>query len=295
MRGAVERDAGAAGEGRVSVIGFDSAWTDNPKSPGAVCVIRMDGQGTRTMLAPEPASFARALAVIEGERAASRLCLVAIDQPTIVPNLSGCRPVDRVAASLISWMGGGVQPANRSKTGMFDDAAPIWRFKAQLAAREDPEGARHAASGLFLIEVFPALALADFSTAFCGPKMGPRYNPARRRTFRPSHWTAVVDAVAAFAAEAGVAGVSAWCAQQCWDERPRKTDQDRLDAVICALVGVHWLVAPRERSVMIGDLSSGYMIAPAVHGIDGRLVGKAGQVGVPIDGAVPAASLPVPC
>jgi predicted RNase H-like nuclease len=48
------------------------------------------------------------------------VCVVTIDQPTMVPNPGGMRPVDKVAASLISWLGGGVQPANRSKKGMFD-------------------------------------------------------------------------------------------------------------------------------------------------------------------------------
>jgi predicted RNase H-like nuclease len=45
------------------------------------------------------------------------------------------RPVDKVAASLISGPGGGVQPSNRSKKGMFDDAA-------QLAFQIAPEGKR---------------------------------------------------------------------------------------------------------------------------------------------------------
>ena len=120
--------------GRTTIVGFDSAWADNPRAPGAICCLRLQGSVVLSFGEPELASFSQALAYAQQEHAGSDLCLVALDQPTIVPNLAGSRPVDRVAGSLISWLGGGVQPAHRSKLGMFADAAPIWRFKAARGA-----------------------------------------------------------------------------------------------------------------------------------------------------------------
>ncbi|MBK8082423.1 MAG: DUF429 domain-containing protein [Devosia sp.] len=61
---------------------------------------------------------------------------------------------------------------------------------------------------------------------------------------------------------------------------PRKADQDSLDAVICALVGVHWLSAPREASIMIGDLTRGYMVAPVSTGVRKRLEEAGRRCGV---------------
>jgi predicted RNase H-like nuclease len=55
----------------------------------------------------------------------------------VVPNLTEMRPVERAAAALVSWLGGGVQPANRGKLGMFCDASPIWRFLTALGAGEE--------------------------------------------------------------------------------------------------------------------------------------------------------------
>jgi len=272
-----------------SVIGFDSAWTDKPKAPGAICIVRVLDNAIE-FVDPRLASFAQALEIIEAERSSSRMSLVAIDQPTIVPNMTSLRPVDRVAASLISWIGGGVQPANRSKKGMFDDDAPIWRFKERLAAVEDPEQARRATAGTFVMEVFPALALAGINEAFCVRLGAPRYNPARRRTFNSTHWLSVVNVIEVFGNSLDVAGIRQWCSDQLLLDRPRKADQDKLDAVICALIGLHWMTAPRDRSVMIGDLSSGYMVAPALHGVHERLIRKATETEVPIDGVVPAAS-----
>jgi predicted RNase H-like nuclease len=266
----------------VSVVGFDSAWTDNPKAPGAICVIRLDSQGARLHMEPSLASFSEAAALIQAETLEVGKCIVALDQPTIVPNLSGSRPVDKVAGALISWVGGGVQPANRSKLGMFDDAAPIWRFKNAIGAFEDPEKARSASKGLFMIEVFPALALVAIDDAYCKRLGAPKYNPANRRMFQLDHWHSVAETIRLFGSLNALEHLELWCSAVSANLTPTKADQDKIDAMICALVGLHWLVAPREQSVMIGDLVSGYMIAPALRGVHERLALAARKRDVPI-------------
>jgi len=275
----------AASPHSVSVVGFDSAWTDNPKAPGAVAIIRCSA-GMIEFVEPALATFEGALRTIEAERRAVDLCLVAIDQPTIVPNTSGMRPVDRLASSFISWLGGGVQPANRSKLAMFGDDAPIWRFKAALAATEDPEASRTAREGCFVMEVFPALALAGIEPNFCQRLGAPRYNPGRRRTFTLSGWQSVLQATSKFGQLIGV-DVRHWV-DQLSSQMPRKSDQDKLDAVICALIGWHWLASPRTQSVMLGDLEHGYMIAPCLEGAHERVQVKARILEIPIDGRVPS-------
>src|SRR5258707_1409926 len=147
-------------------IGFDSAWTDNPKAPGAIGAVGIEGGHPARFDAPRLASFDQALTFIRHVRSDSGNTLIALDQPTVVPNLTSMRPVERVAASLISWLGGGVQPSNRGRLGMFCNASPIWRFLTVLEAVEDPEKARTAADGLYLMEVFPALALASLGAGF---------------------------------------------------------------------------------------------------------------------------------
>jgi predicted RNase H-like nuclease len=102
---------------------------------------------------PQLVGFGKALEFIRSVHRDDQPTLVAIDQPTIVLNTSGMRPVDKVAASVVSWIGGGVQPANRAKIGMFSDNPPIWRFLQCLHAAENPELAREAKTGLFLMEV----------------------------------------------------------------------------------------------------------------------------------------------
>ncbi|OEO29782.1 DUF429 domain-containing protein [Devosia insulae DS-56] len=264
---------------RTSVVGFDSAWTDKATAPGAVCAIRRLPDGL-IFEPPRLVTFAQALAFVRAEQVMAEHVLVALDQPTIVPNAAGSRPVDKIAGSLVSWIGGGVQPANRSKIGMFDDAAPVWRFKAELAAVEDPEGARRAASGLYLIEVFPALALPSLVPAHCGRKLGAKYNPARRQTFRLDHWSGVLTFVAEFGLAHGIGGLTGWAEAHRSIAVPRKADQDLLDSVLCAIVGHLWLFDKRDRLLMIGDVAAGYMITPAVGEAGHRLIAAARKRGV---------------
>ena len=273
----------AGSAGTASIIGFASAWTDSPRAPGAICTIRIDATGRRFLVPPVLVNFDQALAVIQAEVSFSALRIVAIDQPTIVPNMASLRPVDRVAASLISWLGGGVQPANRSKIGMFDDTAPIWHFKTALGAVEDPEASRAVDAGLFLMEVFPALALPSIDPAFFGRLLGPRYNPARRKTFTLGGWHTVIAAVRRGAEAESVEGLTTWADGLAETVVPRKADQDRLDAVLCALIGLHWRTARRDASIMIGDRVSGYMIAPASAEVRLRLSAAAANCGVTID------------
>ena len=242
-------------------VGFDSAWTDRPRAPGAICAATYEEGSFTRFEPPRLASFDQALAFIRSVRGPGPT-LVAIDQPTIVPNATGMRPVDRIAASLVSWLGGGVQPANRGRLGMFDDAAPIWRFLGDLNGIEDPEGARTAEEGLYYFEVFPALALASIGESFFGRLAAPRYNPARRRTFRKADWDRVLAAVATDARRVGCGPLAEWCAELASDRPPLKSDQDKLDAAICLLVALRWRLEPREVSMMIGDRASGYMVVP---------------------------------
>jgi predicted RNase H-like nuclease len=244
-------------------IGFDSAWTDNPKVPGAICAVGIEDDRRVRFHAPQLVSFNQALTFAQSARSENGVTLIALDQPTVVPNLTSMRPVERAAASLISWRGGGVQPANRGRLGMFCDASPIWRFLTALGAEESPERARTAANGLYVMEVFPALAMASLDTQFFGRLRGPRYNPDRRKTFQLADWVRVAEAAARESDILGCDGLAEWCRTAGKTAQPRKADQDKLDSVLCVLIALHWRLRPREASLLLGDLVTGYMVLPA--------------------------------
>jgi predicted RNase H-like nuclease len=266
-------------------LGFDSAWTDNSKAPGAICAVGIEDGRLSLFHEPKLVSFDQALTSIRTTRSHDGVTLVALDQPTQVPNLTSMRPVERVAASLISWLGGGVQPSNRGRLGMFCDASPIWSFLGALGAAEDPERARSADDGLYLMEVFPALALA--SLGFFGRLAAPRYNPGRRKTFQMHDWVRVADAAAKQADALGRGDLAEWCRSAGKIAQPRKADQDRMDSALCALIAVYWRLRPREESLLLGDLTTGYMVLPASRDVRERLTVAARKCAVAVDGVIP--------
>lgn len=268
-------------------IGFDSAWANNPKAPGAICAISMEDRNPIRFHSPTLVSFDQALKFIRNVRSETGNTLIALDQPTIVPNLTSMRPVERVAASLISWLGGGVQPSNRGRRGMFCDASPIWRFLAELKAVEDPEQARVAADGLHIMEVFPALALASLDTAFFGRLKGPRYNPDRKKTFRVEHWIRVAEIAAQESDALGCGELAEWCRASGRIAQPRKAHQDMLDSALCVLIALRWRLRPRAASLLLGDLTIGYMVMPVSPAVRERLIVPARKLSVPLDGVCP--------
>ena len=119
---------------RDAFSGFDSAWAG--KVPGGIVWATFEDQHLAAFAEPRLAGFNDAAQIIDTLRSECDYVLVAVDQPTVVPNETGSRPVDGVARGLISKLGSGVQPANRSKQAMFGSNAPIWRFLERLGASE---------------------------------------------------------------------------------------------------------------------------------------------------------------
>ena len=261
------------------IFGFDSAWAN--KSPGAICAVAYDDAGRVTFHEPCLVKFSEALEYINTKRRGYKLSLVAIDQPTVVPNATGSRPVDKVAASLVSFVGGGVQPANRGKASMFGEAAPVWEFLDDLKATQDPVKARFAKKGLFAMEVFPVTTLTALKPEFAKRRRIPKYNPVNRKKFKIQNWQAVLEVVEKTAKQFGIAGLSAWARKVDKDNRPRKSKQDELDATICLLAGLLWRAGSPGTSAMIGDTDTGYMITPITEETGERLKAAAREKNVP--------------
>ncbi|MEC8196240.1 MAG: DUF429 domain-containing protein [Pseudomonadota bacterium] len=169
------------------------------------------------------------------------------------------RPVERVAASLVNSLKGGVQPANRRKASMFGSNAPIWSFLHRLDARENPFAARSSSDGLFVMEVFPALSLPSIVPEILERRRAAKYNPATSK-FVLGDWQLVASGVATFAERLGATPVAENAQELSFLQSPTKGDQDKLDAIICLCIGLSWRKGPSTWGTVIGDSSSGYMV-----------------------------------
>lgn len=260
------------------IFGFDSAWTDNSDNPGAICAVAYDTNGKSEFCEPRLATFDQAECFIAEMVAqkqkdtgkSDQLSLIALDQSLIVHNITGMRPVEKIAGSAVGWAGGGVQPSNRSRRKMFDDNARIWEFLSNQDADLNAYSARESISGNYIIEVFPALALLGLNPSFFQRNSMPRYNPANQK-FNIEDWKSVCNLVAKKSNDLELYQLSQWVDNAGKIPRPRKKDQDMLDSAICALIGVIWLACEASCSMMIGNMNTGYMITPVIEEMRVRL------------------------
>lgn len=246
---------------KAAFIGFDSAW--GGKSKGAISYAVFQGGTLEKEGLPQLVTFPEAAQIVNALRRECDNVLVAIDQPTIVPNQSGSRPVDKVAGSLMGKLRSGTQSANRGKA-VFGNAAPIWQFINDIGCPGmDFEAAKIAAGRIHLIEVYPALALPALQPVFMERQSAARYNP-RSKKFRPTDWKLVCKTVHSHAKQAGLLQLSQWAESMRTADSPTKSDQDKIDAVICLLIGLRTRKPQRDGLfvTVIGDLASGYMVTP---------------------------------
>lgn len=301
---------------REAFVGFDSAW--GGKKGGLAWVTFVDG-AARPSEEPVAADFEDAATKIKELAGNHDYVLLAIDQPTIVRNQTGSRPVDCVARSLItSRLHSSVQPANRGRESLFGREAPIWNFLERLGPteldspsfRENPGAAITEETGHFLVEVYPALTLPVLVPETLTRKVVPshadkdkkrkpvvgyaaRYNPSNK-SFAKGDWETVTKRVAKRCEALDLHSLREWVlsARGMCEASPPKTKpaqkapQDQLDAVICLLVAVQCRYNPitDESIAVIGDAQRGYMLTPVSEcegGTKETLERSAAEHGVP--------------
>jgi len=266
------------------LIGFDSAWAGN--NSGAIVGALKQGNDSYTSLGdPQPANFEQATNQIKGwqEEHCPTKTLILIDQPTIVQNMAGQRPVENIVGSPVSRRYGGVQPANRNKIEMFGDDAPIWNFLTAHKATLNPATFNQSQSGTWVIETYPVLSLIamDWLITDDHPNLRPtgrlpKYNPTKRN-FSPDDWQYVCNQAANAFKPTGIMDLVTWIEAAKNNPLPaaraaRKQLQDCLDACLCLLVALH-LIEGRN-CLFIGEMGTGYMVVPYGQVLDEELIAR---------------------
>jgi predicted RNase H-like nuclease len=244
------------------LVGFDSAWT--PGNRGAIVAAFQEDDGSfRDLGDPRIADFLEAENAIRQWQAdeLQALTVILLDQPTVVGNSAGQRPVENIVSSCVSLRYGGMQPANTGRADMFGHGAPVWPFLDQFGGAADPFAAVNGNALVF--ETYPVLAMIALGwlreDARAAGRL-PKYNPERKKTFSLDDWQFVCDMAALAFHERGLAGISRWIFEARELARPRKSDQDKLDACLCLLVALH--LAEGRNCLMVGDWETGYIVVP---------------------------------
>ena len=171
------------------LVGFDSAWTATNSGAIAGLVHRDDGTFLE-LGTPQTVDYPQAESRILKWQAdfAPTATVIMLDQPTIVNNAAGQRPVENIVGSPVSLRYGGVQPANTSKEEMFGAGAPVWPFLHRFGGPADP---MRPAGTTWVFETYPVLAMIALGWTLPDVRATgrlPKYNPERRKTFTAADW-----------------------------------------------------------------------------------------------------------
>ncbi len=121
------------------LVGFDSAWTQSRRG-AIVGLVRTDDGLCRELGLPALVNFTEAETVISEwqRRELAAATIIMIDQPIIVTNAWGQRPVENVVSSPVGLRYGGVQPASTKRRQMFGPKAPVMHFLEKFGGAADP-------------------------------------------------------------------------------------------------------------------------------------------------------------
>jgi predicted RNase H-like nuclease len=243
------------------LVGFDSAWT--AKNSGAIASVLVRGDGTKQELGlPVSVDYSEAEQMILKWQAEHdpTSTIVLLDQPTIVRNRVGQRPVEHIVSSAVSRRYGGMQPANTGKREMFGVGAPVWSFLARFGGPANP---LVPSMGTQVFETYPVLVMISLGWTLPDLRPAgrlPKYNPARITTFSRADWVYVCIRARNALLIDGLVETSRWIDRASQIESPRKGDQDQLDACLCLLAALHLFKG--KDCLMVGDQQSGYIIVP---------------------------------
>ena len=259
-------------------MGFDSAWTaDN--AGGIVGVICDAGGSLRSLGEPMSADFDVAAEVVDGwrRRHTPDRTLILLDQPIVVENAAGQRPVENVVAAPVGRRRGAVQPANTARVEMFGEAAPVWRFLAGLGGSVDPA---EASAKCAVFETYPVLTLIAkqwlLPDALRQDRL-PKYNPARRKTFLLDDWAFVCTQVFRVLSQHGLMEIANWCKTAAEMPHVTKEAQDLLDACLCLIPAID--LVRGEPCLMVGEVESGYMVVPSGQDLERELTARCEATG----------------
>ena len=219
--------------------GFDSAWS--AANSGAICdLVLLEDGGLQVAADPVVASWDRALLRAKQQMDVD-LQIWAVDQP-----LGQCADGRfRVWRALV-----------QSRLPAWAEGAPIWEFLSALDHNgylQDPMAIPGAVRGRFYFECYPHPAILGL------------FDLDRILKYKVDHgndrdWQELIRLLRSLdSAELPVRNIRSFVPESL---RQNKRNEDKLDAILSAYVAAYWWKFGVQRSTMIGDLDTGYIVTP---------------------------------
>lgn len=188
---------------------------------------------------------------------------IAVDAPTVVPNSTGGRPVDRCLQRRFGARHAAPYSANRTLLGRYNGGGPprgeefVALLKERLHAQEGgiPQQ-RH--SGVWVMEVFPAAAIVELFRL----ERGLKYKKKPKRSWESCRKE--LRCLLARFKSLDNPSLEFRTPLRVGDEKGAryKEIEDQADAALCAyLAGLAWLEGD-QRLELVGSMDQGYIVLP---------------------------------
>jgi predicted RNase H-like nuclease len=234
-------------------VGLDLAWGE--KNSTGVAAIDSDGRLLHVGAAQDDASIEAAVSPYVGND-----CLLAIDAPLIVKNLTGHRPCEAALNHDFQRFDAGARPAFAEKPEFNDPRGA--RIATALTLDMDPL----SSSPRRAIEVYPHPA----TIALFGLEKTLKYKrgPFEVRQGELLQLMTLIEGLDKATPRLRVNHNVSWVELRrriAAATRPAQLDRDEdpVDAVLCAYVALYWYHRP-EDVTLYGDFATGYIITPTL-------------------------------
>ena len=237
-------------------IGIDLGWKSQPS--GLCCLELVNGE-LHLLNLDRIEAITDVLFWLDNYVHIQDNAIVAVDAPTIIPNLTGSRLPDKLTHKYFGRYHAGCYPANLGLA--FADRTV--GFGIELENR----GFVHAPEittqklGRYQIEVFPHPAIVElFNLPLILKYKKGRILERRLELIKLHRY--IVDVLPTFKPALNLSFYPVLFAEIPTTGKALKALEDKLDSIICAYVGAYWWYWGKERNIVLGDRANGYIVIP---------------------------------
>jgi predicted RNase H-like nuclease len=236
-------------------LGIDLGWQSG--ASGLCCLgLKGDQLLLQHLTCRQP--VAEILAWVEAWSEGAETVVVAVDAPTLIPNLTGMRLPDRLAHRYFGKYDAGCYPANQGRPF----AEKLVAFGLALEALGFAHAPHSPAQplGRFQLEVFPHPAtvhlfnLERILKYKKGRLAERRPELEKLRHYQLTRLPRLTPALGISAADLPAIPTTG---------KAMKAVEDQLDSLTCAYVAAHWWYWGGDRNWILGDRDNGYIVVPA--------------------------------
>ncbi len=239
-------------------LGIDLGWKSQPSG---LCSLGWVDQQLQLLNLDRKEAIADILAWVDQSIQLNEPAIIAVDAPTLIPNITGSRLPDKLTHKHFGKYHAGCYPANLN----LPFAERTVNFGLALLSR----GFTHAPTiepqkpGRYQIEVFPHPAIVHLFNL----QRILKYKKGRlsdRRLELLKLYNYITDILptlepslhslrlcGSFPSEIPTTGAAL------------KETEDKLDSLICAYVAAYWWYWGEQRNQVLGDITTGYIVIPA--------------------------------